>query len=231
MLRREIQRRLYHAITRIERRFEEMQVASQEPREFIRVLLKGAQIQLVGIGLFFTIIFGTSGYLIIEDWTLVDSFYMTVITLTTVGFGEVDPLSQEGRVFTIFLILLGVSLVTYGVSNAIEYVATGEVTRQLKQRHRWEKLKNMQQHFIIVGFGRVGREVAMAFHDEEIPFVVIDSSEDVLEKAEEFGYVTMLGTGSEDAILIEAGIEKAAGLVACAGNDATNVYVVLQHAD
>ena len=227
MIRREVQRRFYHFWENVKLRFANLRVASEQPREFIRVMLEGAQIQIVGIGLLIVTIIGTIGYIIIEDWGLVDAFYMTVITLTTVGFGEVFVLSSEGRLFTIILIMVGIGLITYGLSSAIEYVATGEVLRRLAERRTEEKLSTMKDHYIIVGFGRVGREVASAFAAEKIPFVIIDVRDEMIAQATERGYVCVCGSGTEDDTLREAGIENAQGLVACAGNDATNVYAVL----
>lgn len=196
-------------------------------QEFFVALLDGGQVRLVVVGLLLNIVLGTTGYMLIEGWNAVDAFYMTMITLTTVGFGEVRELSPAGRVFTIGLILAGVGLITYGLSSAIEYVATGEVARSIFIRRQRERLAAMKDHYIIVGFGRVGREVASTFFDEQVPFVVIDSNDESIERAVEAGYVCVKGSGTEDNILLEAGIERARGLVACAGSDATNVYAVL----
>lgn len=227
MIRREVQRRVYHIVQNTIRRADRLREASAKPREFLLVLLDGAQIQLVGLGLGLTTIIGTLGYMIIERWNIVDAFYMTVITLSTVGFGEVLPLSALGRVFTVVLILVGIGLFTYGVSSAIEYVATGEVLLTLEARRKEERLFTMKNHFIIVGFGRVGREVAGAFNAEQVPFVVIDVRDGSIEAATERGYICVQGSATEDLVLLEAGIEQARGLVACAGSDATNVYAVL----
>lgn len=227
MIRRELQRRLYHFWQNLHSHFADLRLASEQPRAFIRVMLEGAQIQIVGVGLMIITIIGTIGYILIEDWNAIDAFYMTVITLTTVGFGEVFILSAEGRIFTIILIMVGIGLITYGLSSAIEYVATGEVLRQLEERRTEEKLSAMKEHFIVVGFGRVGREVASAFAAEKIAFVIIDVRDEMIEQATERGYVCVCGSGTEDDTLREAGIERARGLVACAGSDATNVYAVL----
>ena len=227
MLRREIQRRLFHAIERLDARIQNMRLATEQPLEFLKVMLSGAQIQLVGVGLFIVTLIGTVGYILIEGWSVVDAFYMTVITITTVGFGEVNGLGDAGRLFTVVIILNSVGLLTYGLSSAIEFVATGEVLNRLEMRQKQEMLGMMSNHFIIAGFGRVGREVATAFAAEKVPFIVVDVREDVITKADELGYVTIHGSATEDATLEEARIYEASGLVACAGVDATNVYAVL----
>lgn len=196
-------------------------------REFLSVMLQGIQVRFVVIGLAITIVVGTVGYMLIEGWNALDALYMTTITLTTVGFGEVRQLSGPGRIFTIGLILSGIGLLTYGLSSAIEYVATGEVTRNIRARRQYERLTAMKDHYIIVGFGRVGREVATSFADAKVPFVVIDNNPQSIERATNEGFLCVEGSGSDDMVLLEAGIERARGLVACAGSDATNVYAVL----
>ncbi|PJF40124.1 MAG: potassium channel protein [Phototrophicales bacterium] len=196
-------------------------------RELLKTLLQSTQVRLVVFGLGITVLVGTAGYMLIEGWNIIDALYMTVITLTTVGFGEIRPLSESGRIFTIGLILAGVGLITYGLSSAIEYVATGEVARVIKARRQYERLMAMRDHFIVIGYGRVGREVATTFAEANVPFVVIDSNPAAIERATEEGYVCVQGSGTDDEILLEAGIERARGLVACAGNDATNVFAVL----
>jgi voltage-gated potassium channel len=227
MLQREIQRRIYRLVIRISAQLNRMRIASRQQREFFAVLLEGAQIQQVSLGLGITILTGTLGYTVLEGWNIFDAFYMTIISLTTVGFGEIHPLSTIGRGFTVIVILAGVAIVTYSVSSAVEYVATGQVLRRLHERHLRERLATMENHFIVAGFGRVGREVAGAFVAENIAFIVIDPKEDAIHKASELGYPCILGTATEDQNLLAAGIDKAHGLVACAGDDATNVYTVL----
>ncbi len=227
MLRREIERRLMHWIGRVRSRLAIMREGTQHPMEFLNVMIEGVQVQIVVLGLLITIACGTVGYMLIEGWNLLDAFYMTMITLTTVGFGEIRELGQVGRIFTVVLIVAGFGMLTYGVSSAIEYVATGQVTARLEERRLRQRLNEMRNHFIVAGFGRVGYEVAAAFAQETVPFVIIDVRDDARELATELGYTFIQGSVTEDEVLIEAGIERARGLVACAGNDATNVYAVL----
>jgi len=177
--------------------------------------------------LLLTMTIGTLGYMILEGWPIIDAFYMTMITLSTVGFGEIRALSDLGRIFTVLLILTGVSVVAYGISSAIEELVSGTLFERITDRQKEEVLRDLKNHYIVAGFGRVGREVANAFANENVAFVVIDSDEDSIALAKSLGYLTLQGSATEDATLLEAGIEQAQGLVAAAGLDATNVYIVL----
>ena len=227
MLRREFQRRLRHFLTNFSNRLRAMKVASERPFQFFRVMLEGPEIQLTMTVVVVTLTIGTIGFMILERWSLIDSIYMAVITLTTVGFGEVDEMSPQGRMFTIFLIFGGVTVLAYGASSTVEYMVTGKALRKLTERQREEMMENIRNHFIVAGFGRVGREVALNFHSEKIPFVVIDSDNTVIDEAAAHGYLAILGSATEDDVMRDAGIETARGVVVAAGDDATNVYVVL----
>lgn len=227
MLRREVERRLFHQWERIAHRFRTMLQTALPTLELLGAIIKGVQVQIVVSGLLAVVLLGTIGYMVIEGWNVIDAIYMTMITITTVGFGEIHPLSDVGRIFTIGILLLSLGLVTYGVSSAVEYVVTGQVLMKLEERHKREQLSAMRNHFIVVGFGRVGREVAAVFARENVPFLVVDSKADVLAQAHELGYLAIEGSATEDETLLRAAIDRARGLVACAGNDATNVYAVL----
>lgn len=227
MLRREFQRRLRHFLINFGNRLRAMKVASERPFQFFRVILEGPEIQLTMTVLIVTLTIGTIGFMILERWSLIDSIYMAVITLTTVGFGEVEEMSPQGRMFTIVLIFGGVTVLAYGASSTVEYMVTGKALRKLTERQREEMMDSIRNHFIVAGFGRVGREVALNFHNEKIPFVVIDSDSSVIDEAAAHGYLSILGSATEDDVMREAGIETARGVVAAAGDDATNVYVVL----
>ncbi len=227
MLHREIERRLFHFIRGLNTWVVHMRDALNRPREFLRVLLGGVQIQLVAVGLLLILVIGTLGYIIIEGWSVVDATYMTIITVSTVGFGEVEALSDTGRLFTVVIIILSLGIVTYGLSSAIEYIATGQVLQQMEEHQKGQILSKMRGHFIIAGFGRVGREVAAAFQRDRVPFVIVDVDEQALNEAAEMEFVTIRGSITEDDTLKAAAIERASGLVACAGDDAINVYAVL----
>lgn len=170
-----------------------------------------------------TLLGSTIGYALIEGWSLLDSLYMTVITLTTVGFGEINPLSPAGRIFTIFVILGGIGVVTYGVSSLGELVAAGELLRFFQRRRR-SRLKN---HTIVCGFGRVGQSVSAELARERIPFVVVDIDPIAIEVCQAKGYSTIQGDASDASVLKSAGLEVAKSLVTSADSDAVNVFIIL----
>ncbi len=166
---------------------------------------------------------GTIGYMLIEGWSPIDAIFMTMITISTVGYGEVNPLSHAGRVFSIFLIVGGVSGGLFVLTAFIEYIVEGKLG--LTRRRRQMKAK--KDHFILCGYGRVGKEIAHTFSEEGIPFVIVDNRQDNFATAKEQGYLCLLGDATSDKVLIEAGIERARGLVAAMGSDVENTYITL----
>jgi voltage-gated potassium channel len=173
------------------------------------------------------LIFGVSGYMLIEGWTFLEALYMTVITMATIGFSEVRPLSTEGRIFTLALIVFGVITATYSISKVIELLTSAELQEQLRQRRRRKALAQITQHCIICGFGRMGRSLANEMKARSAPFIIIDQSGDVIEKCHHLGLPAILGNAADERILREAGIERASSLVAAANSDAENVFIVL----
>lgn len=170
---------------------------------------------------------GTAWYWLIEGWNALDALYMTVITLTTVGFQEVEPLGARGRLFTTFLILLGVGTVAYGLSTIGEYLLTSGVIERLQKRGVMREIKKMDQHAIICGAGRVGMTAAATMEEMGTTFVIIDEDPEDLEEARDRGWVVLDGDATRDEVLQDAGIERAAGLLVCTGSDATNLFIVL----
>lgn len=170
---------------------------------------------------------GVIGYKLIEGWTLLDSLYMTVITLATVGYREVHPLSTGGMVFTIVLIVIGVGTIFYALTTVVQYIIEGNLANILGRRRMKEKIAKLKGHIIVCGYGRVGREVARVFQEERIPFVVIDHNSEAIAKAAVDGYLHLVGNATNDDILKEAGILQARGLVAATGSDADNVFITL----
>ena len=153
--------------------------------------------------------------------------YMTVITLTTVGFGEVKPLSDAGRAFTVVMVLVGVGVAMWFLRNLVE-VVVGEEMRNLWGRWKMErKVGAMEGHFIICGYGRIGREVAAEFARFEVPFVVIERDPDVVRELREAGVLVVQGDATDDGVLESAGVGRAKGLVAAASSDAENVFIIL----
>ena len=183
----------------------------------------------VSVGILIILLFtGMAGYMLLEGWSWLDALYMTVITFTTVGYHEVHTLSTVGRVFNIFLIVGGVAAMLYFLMALMSHIVEEEVFHAFVRRRRMRStLASMRHHYILCGFGRVGREVARAFVAEGVDFIVIDAGERSIAEAEELGYAYIQGNATEDGILRAAGIGHAQGLVAATGNDSDNVYITL----
>jgi len=171
------------------------------------------------------IAFGTAGYMVIEGWGFFDSIYMTIITLATVGFREVHELSFRGRLFTIFLIFGGVGTVLYAISTGARVILEGEL-REIFGRKKLEKrIKELRDHYIICGYGRMGRIISRELQTEGVKFVVIEKTPASLEEKEDV--LVLRGDATRDNILREAGIERARGLISELPTDAENLLVVL----
>lgn len=171
---------------------------------------------------------GVVGYAAIEGWSFIDSLYMTVTTITTVGYMEVHPLSQAGRIFSIFLIVGGVGGALYILTTLMGYILEGHFGITMGRRRMKTKIAKLKGHFILCGYGRVGQEIAQAFSEEEkTPFVIIDNDEQCIAKAEKAGYLCLHADATSDETLNEAGIKQARGLVAAVGSDADNTYITL----
>ncbi|HEB75956.1 MAG TPA: potassium channel protein [Nitrospirae bacterium] len=180
----------------------------------------------LSLGLVFLVILsGTVGYSIIEGWTLFDSLYMTVITLSTIGYQEVRPLSYTGRAFTIILVFVGVGAVAYGINNGIRVVFEGEIQKAFGRRRLEKRLKSIRDHFIVCGYGRMGRIICHELKAKDVPFVVVEKDPPELDADEETVFV--FGDATKDEVLRQAGIEKAKGLISVLSTDAQNLYVVL----
>lgn len=173
------------------------------------------------------VVVGILGYTFIEKWALLDSVYMVIITLFTIGFEEVHPLSSAGKILTMLIIVGGVGSAIYAVGQVVEIIVEGEMTGYRKRRNMDKKIKEMKGHYIICGFGRVGHQVAQAFETSRIPFVVIDQKKETFDELEAKGIPVVIGDATDDSILMAAGIHGAKGLVACSDSDVANVYVTL----
>ena len=170
---------------------------------------------------------GTVGYILIEDMSLSDSLFMTVITITTVGFGEVQPLSDAGRLFTIALILLGVTAATNAISSAIGIFLGPRLWITIRRRNMEQILETISEHIIVCGYGRMGREVAYDLQERDEPFVLIDTREDLEEELLEDRIPFVIGNATRDEVLQAAGVERARGLVAALNDDPDNIMAVL----
>jgi voltage-gated potassium channel len=169
---------------------------------------------------------GTGGYMWIEGASLLDSLFMSVITISTVGFEEVFRLSPAGKYFTIFLILIGVSYVLYMIGEVTETMVEGGL-RRILGRSNMEKVAGLNNHYIVCGFGRIGKVICKILRDHRLPFVVIENSPEEIQKLDDLGYMAIEGNASTDEMLIKAGIKEAQGLIAVVSSDAENVYIIL----
>ena len=173
---------------------------------------------------FFLLGFGTAGYILLEGWSFNDAFYMTAITLTTVGYGETHPLDESGRYFTILLILLGAAYLAYG----LEYLLSASLGGQFRRQRLMRELNAMQNHIIVCGFGRVGANAIASLNDSSNRrVVVIERDDHYVERAEEAGYLVLQGDATDDDVLLAAGIEQAWGILVCTGDDSINLFIVL----
>ena len=173
------------------------------------------------------ILFGTLGYILIERWTWRDALFMTIITISTVGYGEEVPLSDRGELFTMILIFLGVGSAAYTFTNITNYIIAGELRGVLRRQRMMRNIERMENHFIVCGYGRVGRQVVEELRESGVEVVVIDSDAELSKELEELAVYFVIGSATEDETLERAGIRKARGLSSCLPQDANNVFVVL----
>jgi voltage-gated potassium channel len=170
---------------------------------------------------------GVLGLMGIEGWSFVDALYMTVITISTVGFGEVHALSSAGKILIIILIVFGVGAYIYIISVVAEYLVAGALIGGIGRRKMKKAIEKLDKHCIVCGFGRVGSEVAHEFKNGGVDFVVIEKSPERLKFCAANGYLYIEGDASNDDVLVEAGINRARGLITAVDSDAANVYVTL----
>jgi len=173
----------------------------------------------------FIISCGTLGYVVLEGWDVFDSIYMTIITLTTVGFGEVHPLSRIGKLFTVALIIGGVGTVFYVLSTGAKFMLEGELQEIFGRKRLEKKIKELMDHFIVCGYGRMGRIICRELRAKKISFVVIEKMPEKLLEGRDVLLVE--GDATKDEVLKAVGIERAKGLISVLPTDAENLYVVL----
>ena len=169
---------------------------------------------------------GALGYMVIEDWSFLDGVWMVLITVTTIGFGEVHTLSTAGRLFTMVLIVGGLSLGGYTASQFTRYVVEGGLRADLRERTRRKRVEKLQDHYIVIGHGRLGAEVALDLLHEGQSVVVIDPDPSAAEGLDE-RILVIVGDGSSDDVLRQAHVERARGLAVATPSSAVNVYVTL----
>ncbi len=172
-------------------------------------------------------IIGTSGYMLIEKWSFLDSIYMVIITMFTIGFQETHQLSGPGRLLTIFIIIGGVGTAVFAAGLLVEIIVEGEILGYRRKKKMDKKIREMKDHYIICGLGRTGRQVAKEFDALKIPYVVIDRKPETAAEFEEKKVPHILGDIISDKNLEKAGIKAAKGLITTADSDVANVYVSL----
>jgi voltage-gated potassium channel len=180
---------------------------------------------LIMLGLI--LVMGTVGYMIIEKWRALDAFYMTVITITTVGYREVRDVSDPGRIFTLFLIFSGMGTIGYTLGMVAQFMVQGQLRLILGRRKLGLKIKSIKNHYIICGYGRIGRIIAQELKSSGIPLLVIDIDPESKEVLEEKDIPYLIDDATNEDVLIEAGIERAKGLVAVLFSDADNLFITM----
>ncbi len=170
--------------------------------------------------------YGTVGYMIIEDWNFLDSLFMTIITLTTVGYSEIHEMHKAGRIFSIVLMLSGVGAMFYALGVGAKVLLEGEIREILGRKRLNKKIENLKNHYIICGYGRMGHIICRELMQSKSPFVVIESSAELLATVDA-DILSLQGDATQDSILLQAGIKRAKGLISVLASDANNLYVVL----
>ena len=173
------------------------------------------------------LIAGTFGYAMIEGWDLLDAFYMTMITVTTVGYGEVHGMSRAGRVFTMVVIFLGYGLCLYVAGSVVQFMVDGKIRAILGRRKLDSKIRRLRNHYIVCGYGRIGRVLAAHLREKPIDMVAIDGNPDLVPAMEADNVLYVCASATEEETLIQAGIKHAKVLIAALATDTDNVFLVL----
>ena len=172
----------------------------------------------------FLIVVGTLGYMFIEGWSFVDSFYMTILSISTTGFREIRPLSVEGQLFTVFLIVFGLLSLAYVGGRVAQFLLEYYFFRRRSMNAR---LKRLKDHHIVCGFGRMGRHICSVLAESNHDFVVVERSDAGLDELRSLEYLHIVGDATSDDVLVEAGVERATGLIAVVSSDPENVFTCL----
>ncbi|CAB1064266.1 Potassium channel protein [Olavius sp. associated proteobacterium Delta 1] len=173
------------------------------------------------------LIVGTAGYMIIEDWRFLDALYMTVITISTVGYREINQIGDVGRVFTILLVAIGVGFTLYVAAAVVQFMVEGRMRIILGRRRLDQKINRLKNHYIVCGYGRIGRVICRNLRRKPFDVVAIDKSPDLIPLMDEDGILYVAGDAADEASLTKAGIKRAKGLIAALATDTDNVFLVL----
>jgi voltage-gated potassium channel len=191
----------------------------------------GRNISFLLLLLFCLVAFGTAGYMIIERFTFIDALYMTVITLSTVGFGETHPLGPLGRLFTIFLILIGAGFVAYHLAYFSQLLLDGNLMEMYRRRRLSRAMEQLNHHYILCGYGQMGQIVQEELSRSKIPLVIIEKDPTLAQKVQEKGLPFLVGDATEEENLITAGVARARGVISVVARDTDNVFIVLTSRD
>jgi len=173
------------------------------------------------------IVYGITGYTVIDGWNLLDSFYMVIITISTVGYQEIHPQGVAGRIFTSTLIVVGVATMLYGFGVFAETLAENAFGNYRRERQLERSLNQLRDHFIICGYGRIGTQIVAEFEEHKVPYAVIDQTEEAVGRLRAEGRLHIEGDASSEELLGQAGIERARGLICAVDSDERAVYIVL----
>lgn len=173
------------------------------------------------------IAFGTFGYHMVEGMSYFDAFYMTLITISTVGFSEIKPLSPGGRAITVVIIVMGISTLTYSLGQVLKIFVEGELLRILGRRKLENRIQALKNHYIVCGYGRIGEVICRELGRDKTPFVVIEQDPAKLGQMEKAGLLYLEMDATSEEALVKAGIERARGLVTAVTSDADNVFITL----
>lgn len=180
-----------------------------------------------GIALVTLVVVGTMGYMEIAGWSFSDSLYMVYITMSTIGFAEVRELDNAGRLWTALIGIGGIGTFAYAAGSLIELAVEGTVRGYFRNRRMKNEIDKLENHYILCGYGRVGREVAQELLSESVPFIVVDRDESVVARCRAEGYLALTGSGYDDGVLESVGTRRARGLIAAVASDADNVFITL----
>lgn len=173
------------------------------------------------------VIIGTTGYMIIEDWSFLDALYMTMITLTTVGYSEIRTLSDAGRIYTIVLIFSGFGFIVYVAGAVVQFMIEGQIRTVMGRRRLDKNISRLKNHYIVCGYGRIGRVLCKKLKSKPIDLVVLEKDQNLIPIMDEDNVLYVSGEAADETNLIRSGIKQAKGLVAALATDADNVFLVL----
>lgn len=187
-----------------------------------RLRVRYSVMMLIGI-----VAIGTSGYYFIEHMPLFEAFYMTIITISTVGYAEIIPLSQAGRAMTIVIIILGITVGAYTIGMLVRAFIEGEMLKIFGRRKVQKQITELKDHYIVCGFGRIGRIICNELAADHVNFVVIEQEPSIIERIESKNYLFLEMDATSEEALLRAGIMKAKGIATALRSDANNVFITL----